>query len=447
MFNLFKKNAASDTRISIGGVPIPADLETLNLLLAGAPGAGKSLGFEAILERLRARGGRAIVNDPNGEYLSKFAHHGDVLLNPFDTRGQGWSIFSEIRSPHDCQRLAKSIIPDGFGSDASWRTHAQGFTAAILQREIDGGEVSTERLVYLLAQAPASELLQILHGHPLAQFCIPANERFFGSVRSILATYLPPLLLPEAGDFSIRRWVDEGTGCLFITHRDDTFQAVRPLVSTWLDIAISAALSLPPDFGRRLFFLLDEVDTLERLDSLIPAASKLRKHGGVVVLGIQALSQLEERYGREGSMTILNCMGTWWIGRASDAHTAKAASEHLGDVEIERQEESETFGETDSRSISSRRVVQQLVLPSEIMNLAPRTGFLKLPGDFPVALVTIPIVQRHQRTEPFIQRISTLTSNSNSENQQQQEQAGSPSLRSVLPHTPASCDATAGVPE
>ncbi len=422
-------------RLTVAGIPLPRDLETRHLLFCGATGSGKSLAFSELLEGVRARGQRAIINDPNGSYYSKFARQGDKILNPFDARGEGWTPFNEIRSAYDHTRLARAIIPDGAGAAAEWHQNAQSLYAAVSQRLAERGEADTERLVYLLSQAPPEELRALLAGHPLAQYCDSANARFFGSVRAVLATYLPPLLWPAEGDFSVRRWVENGDGCLFITHRDDMFLAVRPLISCWLDIAVSAALSLPPDLNRRLFFLLDELDSLEKLSSLKHGLTKLRQHGGVVAAGLQALSQLEGNYGREDARTLLNNFGTWLILRAGDHHTAEAMSDHLGEQEVERQEASETHGESDSRTISTRRAMRKIVLASEVMNLRDRHGFLKLPGDYPACKIEVEIVDRPQRTEPFFDLpnpTNTPEKNGNTTT------SGRDFQKTEIPHTPAS---------
>src|SRR3546814_11769489 len=51
------------------------------------------------------RNDRMIVIDPNGDLLSKFWPPGNVILNPYDARSQGWAFFNEVRADYDWKRL------------------------------------------------------------------------------------------------------------------------------------------------------------------------------------------------------------------------------------------------------------------------------------------------------------------------------------------------------
>lgn len=68
-------------------------------------------------------------------------------------------------------------------------------------------------------------------------------------------------------------------GNLYITWREDMVEALRPLVSAWVDVLCTSILSLPEDRNRRLWAFLDELPSLEKLPSLIDAATKGRKMG------------------------------------------------------------------------------------------------------------------------------------------------------------------------
>ena len=95
-------------QIEIAGVPMPLACEPNHLLLAGSTNTGKSTAVNELLRFALARGDRAIVIDPNGHALARFGRKGDVILNPFDKRAPGWSIFNELRKPYDVERFAKA---------------------------------------------------------------------------------------------------------------------------------------------------------------------------------------------------------------------------------------------------------------------------------------------------------------------------------------------------
>ena len=60
--------------------------------------------------------------------------------------------------------------------------------------------------------------------------------------------------LPDTGKpFSIREWISredgarDGGGFLFLTSRGDQHASLRGLISTWLEIAVNAMLTLAQD--------------------------------------------------------------------------------------------------------------------------------------------------------------------------------------------------------
>ncbi|MCW3543753.1 type IV secretion system DNA-binding domain-containing protein, partial [Burkholderia cenocepacia] len=65
----------------IAYVPMRAKSENLHTLIAGAQGTGKSQQFFALMKQVRARGKRAIVYDPSGEFTQAFFRPGkDILM-------------------------------------------------------------------------------------------------------------------------------------------------------------------------------------------------------------------------------------------------------------------------------------------------------------------------------------------------------------------------------
>lgn len=71
--------------LTLAGIPLPREIETLHWFFAGTTGAGKTTAIAEMLDGTRARGDRCIICDPNGGYLTHFAQDGDRLLNPFGT--------------------------------------------------------------------------------------------------------------------------------------------------------------------------------------------------------------------------------------------------------------------------------------------------------------------------------------------------------------------------
>ena len=134
-------------------------------------------------------------------------------------------------------------------------------------------------------------------------------------------------------------------GFLFLTSRGDQHASLRGLISTWLEIAVNAMLTLAQDDGRRIWVILDELPTLHQVPS--PAAGprrKSRQFGGCFVLGVQVAAALRDLYGRNGAETISGLCGTRVVLAAPDRDTAQWSADSLGRSEVEEVTEGYTYG-------------------------------------------------------------------------------------------------------
>ena len=370
--------------LTLAGIPLPREIEPLHWLLTGTTGAGKTTAISELLDGTRARGDRCIICDPNGGYLTHFAQDGDRLLNPFDSRSERWSLFNEFRKDFDAERLARSVVPDGHGESAAWHGYAQTLLAEILRALVRTGETSTDRLLYWASIAPASELAQLLAGTATAGLFDPEAAKALASTRFVLAARLAPQRYLAPGAFSLRSWLENESGSLFLTWRSDMQTALAPLMGTWVDVLANAVLSLPPDPARRIWLIADELAALGRLASLEPALTLGRKHGLCVVAGVQSTAQLEGLYGKDAATVLRSCFRNLMVLAISrtDPDTCDALSRSLGEREIQRPDASRSQGtQGTSRGTSLQTAQERLVLPSEIAALPGLQGYLTLAGD------------------------------------------------------------------
>jgi hypothetical protein len=126
-----------------------------------------------------------------------------------------------------------------------------------------------------------------------------------------------------------------------------------------------------------VWFVLDELASLQRLPQLHTAVTENRKSNNPVVLGFQGRSQLETRYGHDAE-AMLSQPATKIFLRTSEPHAAKWVSDTIGEIEIERMRESRSKGQYGQRSFGLERQVEPLVKPSEISGLPSLRGCLKL---------------------------------------------------------------------
>jgi hypothetical protein len=129
-----------------------------------------------------------------------------------------------------------------------------------------------------------------------------------------------------------------------------------------------------------VWFVLDELASLQRLPQLHTAVTENRKSNNPVVLGFQGRSQLETRYGHEAE-AMLSQPATKIFLATSEPNAARWISDAIGEIETERLTESRSSGRwgrsRNSETQNLQRQREPLVIPSEITGLQPLHGYLK----------------------------------------------------------------------
>ena len=245
----------------------------------------------------------------------------------------------------------------------------------------------------------------------MAQFCAAAT----GPAGRFAWSIIPPPLTGGAVvdlDIVLCRQLQqlvhaEGARIKVVAERGDQHASLRGLISTWLEIAVNALLSLDQDDGRRVWIVLDELPTLHQVPSLQPGLAESRQFGGCFVLGIQVISALRDLYGRNGAETISGLCGTRVVLSAPDEDTARWSAASLGRTEVEEVTEGFSYGANtirDGVSLTPRRELRPLALASEIMQLPSLHGYLRFPGPLPAARIALDYVGREPVAERFVAR-------------------------------------------
>jgi type IV secretory pathway TraG/TraD family ATPase VirD4 len=396
MLKIFKQlvgaSSEASAPITLGGVPFARAQEPLHVLLAGSTGTGKTTGIVEMLLGIMARRDRCIVLDPNGSYLSRFYREGDVILNVFDRRSPGWSPFNEVRRVYDFDKVARSIVPDGNGPDAAWHFYAQTLIAEVMRALIARGENTTAALIEALTVMPAEELKTLVAGTPVAGLFDKDAAKALASTRFVLASFLKPYQYLQAGDFSLRGWLESGTGNLYITWREDMTASLAPLMACWVDVLCTATLSLPADPERRIWLLLDELASLGKISSLEAALTKGRKHGLCCIAGVQSTAQLDRVFGKESAIVLRSCFRNFCAFAIAkiDPDTTEIFSRALGEREVDRATKTEGRSSSgSSESVSVQRVRERMVLPNELNELPDLTAYLALAGAHPTQRIRL----------------------------------------------------------
>jgi type IV secretory pathway TraG/TraD family ATPase VirD4 len=405
--------------LALGPITLPPADETKHIKLLGTTGTGKSSAIRSLLHAALSRGDRALIADPDGGYLERFYDEGrgDLILNPFDARSRRWDLYAELRESYDIEQLARSMIPDGDSpAGAEWRGYARTFFAAVLKQTRQIGLTSIAELNRLLTAAPEEELRELLASTPAQPFLADGNSRMFSSIRSVTASALaafPYIDEQTSAPMSVREWVKTGRGTLFIPYRADHIAPLRDLIAAWVRLAVFEALSAS-EGDQRLWFIVDELDALGKIDGLKDALARLRKFGGRCVLGFQSIGQVAALYGHGDAQTIIENCGNTVVFRCSaseDGGTSRFASRLIGEREIVRRALSRGTttpnlfsrgGISTNTTESQQFATESAVLPSEIEQLSDGVGIVKIASQPEWRIVDFPYNDQPRIAPAFI---------------------------------------------
>ncbi len=399
-------------RISLRGteprmVRIPRHEENSHFALAGDSGVGKSSLMRQMLIQVRARGETAVVYDPALEFTPQFFDPAsDVLLNPTDERMPFWTPSDEVQYPAEALALAGSLFPDKPHENTFFTEAARKIFAHLLRYrptpqdvtnwmknmdEVDRRVAGTELEAMIPKTAGGQRAaVQGTFNQAAAAFQLLPNER------------------EAKGRWSAAGWAKERRGWLFLPSTPTQRASLRPLLSMWLDSLILRLMELGQKGAPPVWFMLDELASLQQLPQLPTVITESRKANVCLVLGFQGRSQLEGLYGLQSEAMLSQPMTKIFL-RTSEPHAAEWISKSIGDVEVMRLEQSHTEGipailtpQQRSKTSSWQRRTEPLVMASTVGGLRNLTGYLKS-QDFVVPM-SFPYLQPDLRQPRFLPR-------------------------------------------
>ena len=414
--NLKIRQSGEKTSIHIGPVEMPISAEVMHSFVIGGPGSGKTTFFNQMLEILEIRGEkRVIIYDFKGDYVSKFYNpETDILFNPLDCRSVRWTVTNEISAITDIDAIGASLIPPAMQSDPFWNDGARDVFSG-LNHYLLQNNMKTNADIWSAVSAPAIQIRDWLQntkgGERGLRYVEDASSKQAMSILSVMMQFTKSFeyLAGIDGDFCISDWISqepEKRQWIFITNYSEVEATLKPVLSLFIDLLGRKLLSLPDDINRRIFFILDEFGTLQRLSTITRLKTLARSKGGVVFDAVQDIGQLDRIYGEPTRQTIINASSTSLIFRVSDPVAAEYLSKKLGDTEIEEKRKSNTYGPEDSRDsvqVQKQLKDRRLVMASEIMNLKDLEAYLKLPN-YPVTKIKLNWQGYPNLNDPFIMR-------------------------------------------
>ena len=386
---------------------LPREIESSHILVMGDSGKGKSALIRQILLQIEERGETAIVYDPAtpADYVPYFLtpSRGDLILNPLDERMPYWTPGDELRQGADALTLAASLFPDRHNENSFFVEAPRKIFAHLLSFH-----PTPQELVWWMSHP--EEIDRRVKGTEYAAMIDrdspPQRNGVLGSLSMVAdAMKLLPSEAETKGRWSTLEWSKERRGWLFLTSTPDTRKRLAPLISLWLDMLVLRLMNQGRMSPRPVWFILDELATLQRLPQLHTAITENRKSNNPVVLGFQGRSQLEVRYGHEAE-AMMSQPSTKIFLCTSEPHAAKWISDTIGEQEIERIRESRTSEQfpqsRKSKGYNLEREIRPLVMASEISGLEKMHGYLKC-GNL-VARLSLPYIELESKEPQYIER-------------------------------------------
>ena len=389
----------------------PRALNT-HLLGSGPTGTGKTQMLLPMLDYLTHQAVSdpntiLICTDPGGIFTSMlYDPDRDTLWNPMDARSVLWSPFAEIKTKTDTSAVSEAIIPPTKDSKSEeWRGEAVTFLTNVFDALLTSGSTrigdspasKMETLLRCLVDTPENRRLMadLLKDTSSATFFVKGGRGdYLHSVLGVTSKATTGLrILNPNGGFSAKAWLrsavsGQGPRILWIPYRGQDREALVGPIRAVLNILVSQLISLPTNPNRRVFFVIDELDSLGLIPKLQTLLTEGRKYGAAVLAFIQVMAQLRVTTGgKDHAEILLDNMKSKLILGNPNVDSSEYFSKLLGTQDIHEStvaaSSATDWDKMGSGSQSHNEKIERkvpVVPPEEIMGLPTRNGFLLLDG-------------------------------------------------------------------
>jgi hypothetical protein len=352
--------------------------EVAHTLILGMTGSGKTRLIMQLLRQIQSRGHSAIVYDPACEFVQRFydRNRQDIILNPLDARCPYWGPSEELRRRAEAKAIAASLYQPTTDRKGEFFVETP---QKIFAHLLTFGPTPQELVEWM---ANPDEIDRRVQGTEMASMIAKNAPQQRNGVLASLGLIADSLrMLPMKGrverNWSATEWAEDRQGWIFLTSKPSEREALRPLHSLWIDLLVLRLLNEPKENQHPVWFVLDELASLQRLPQLHTAITENRKSKNPLVLGFQGKAQLEVIYGHMAEV-MLSQPATKIFLKTTEPKAAEWVSNAIGKVEIERMRETHFDGTRAGKNFSLDRQVEPLVLDSEISGLPDKHAFLKL---------------------------------------------------------------------
>src|ERR1700678_1727041 len=347
---------------------------------------GNEFVLSDVLGQLASQNGRFVTNAARtsvallcvswGAYTRRFydPKH-DIILNPLDRRCPYWGPAEELRTSSEADAIAVSLFQPPQDKKGEFFF-----------------EIPQQIFAYLLRYGPTPEELIEWMSNPkeidnrvarteVANFIDhTAPPQRVGVLASLSKVAKSLRLLPHKGagngEWTATEWSETRQGWIFITSLPAEREALRPLQSVWIDMLVLRLLNEPRAHQKRVWFVLDELASLQRLPQFHTALTENRKSNNPIIMGFQGKAQLEVIYGHLAEV-MLSMPTTSIFLKTKEPNAGEWVSKAIGKVEIERMKESHFDGTRSGRNFALDIQVEPAVMESEISGLPDLHAFIR----------------------------------------------------------------------
>lgn len=341
-----------------------------HILFLGGSGCGKTNTlFQTYYQLKRERGNPeksiTLVFDTKGDYRfhkNFYVPGRDIILgNSKNFRDQSvvWNIFEEVLAdgddPRDYESNAREIAKGLFNGRGS---ATQPFFAEaamtifantliyFIRRHRDNYEkwkdkLNNKFLLLFLNTHSAQDLTKFFSIYPdmrgLKTYFGDGNNNqalgVFAELRAMLDSCFRGVFAEEpprgSKGFSIRKAIREKGGkTLFIEYDIATGEALLPIYSVLVDLALKEALS--ESANGNTYLMLDELKLLPKLMHLDDAINFGRSKKVAVIAGLQSVNQIYAAYGKDQGQVILGGFGSVFAFKTSDHESREYITKLFG---------------------------------------------------------------------------------------------------------------------
>jgi len=383
-----------------------------HVLVTAPTGSGKGVGI--VIPNLLSWNGSAVVLDVKGENCKitsgfrKSWGQNIVVFSPLSGATHRYNPFDQIKAlPEErrltsLQNMANTLLPDPERGEAVWAQQGRAlfvglslYLLAAPDREATLGELlrhlQTEQETTEICKVIIADYRDILDPasiRALANFS-QQEKKLAESVKlglvGALSLWENPLVdaATSATDFDINALRREATTIYIVVGISD-MRTLRPLIKLFIEQIYAAQLRSEPeaDEPHKVLFLLDEFESLGTMTSVVDNLPFVRSYAVRMMLIIQGLTQLDQRYGEAGREKILQSSAHQIYFASNDMKTTQYISTRLGQKTIKSKSKSHSVGGNRSRSQSS--MGRSLMMPQEVSRLPSAEQILLVEGQYPV---------------------------------------------------------------